>query len=332
MKTFLALLVVCSAACAPRLPRAPTIPSQDESFSAPQNTVPAGLAKDSPEPLRLLPGDVVTLHMMSRETDDQTGIVVDERGFMHIPLAGDVQVGGLKLSEAERRVEEALSRFHRVLTVSLTISESAGHQATVVGAVRTPSRIRVAPGTRVADLVAMAGGPLVESSEAGLEHIADLDAARLIRKGSAVPVSIRLALRGHPRHNVRVRAGDHLYVPARVGQRVIVLGAVDSARTLPYRPGIRLSEALALAGGLAENGDRSDIHIVRGPLKAPQVYRTSLRALVDGKSSGVELAAGDIVYVTEEWTGSAGEVIERLSPLLSIMATGAVTGAVLATQ
>jgi hypothetical protein len=53
-----------------------------------------------------------------------------------------------------------------------------------------------------------------------------------------------------------------------------------------------------------------------------------LRDVVDGDSSDVELAAGDIVYVTQEWTASAGEVLNRISPILTVGVTATVTGLV----
>lgn len=136
-------------------------------------------------------------------------------------------------------------------------------------------------------------------------------------------------MEGDPRHNVRVRPGDYLHVPSARGHTITVLGAVGRPTVLSHRDGIRLTEVLARAGGVAERGDRTDVHIVRGELQSPLVYRASLRAIVNGNDHDVVLAAGDIVYVTEEWTNHVGEVLERIAGLLTDPATIALTAALL---
>ena len=112
-------------------------------------------------------------------------------------------------------------------------------------------------------------------------NAADVHGARLVREGGAVPVSLQRALEGDPRHNVRVRPGDHLYVPFARGRTITVLGAVGAPGVFAFRRGIRLTEVLARAGGLNERGDRTDVHVVRGSLREPQAYRASLRAMYD---------------------------------------------------
>ncbi len=254
---------------------------------------------------------------MSLETTDYPGLLVDDLGNLHVPLAGDVSVGGRTLTDAEDRVEQALRRFDNVVEVNLFITEAGGHRATVLGAVATAGRVVIAPGTRLADLLAAAGGPLVDVEDGESVVLADLDAARLVRADVTMPVSLPLALEGDPHHNIRVQAGDQLYVPPNRGTRISVLGNVDEPRVIAWREGVRLSEALAMAGGVTIDGDRGDIRVIRGPLRAPVVYRTSLKDLYRGHGRDVALAPGDIVFVTTHWFASLGEVINRLAPLIS---------------
>ena len=47
-----------------RLPDAPATPEDDESFSAPEVVRPRGLETDPPEPLALLPGDIIQLTIL----------------------------------------------------------------------------------------------------------------------------------------------------------------------------------------------------------------------------------------------------------------------------
>jgi polysaccharide export outer membrane protein len=312
--------------------KAPTVPGDDPSFSAPEPVVLLGVESDPPEALKLLPGDVVQLTTVSAKTDVYDGLIVDAMGQLHVPLAGDIQVGGLSLSEAEAAVEKGLRRFDRFVRANIVITRLDGHNAVVVGAVTTPGRFQATPGMRLADLLALSGGPLVGVSREIPTVLGNLELARLVRNGATVPVSVPLAREGDPKHNIRVRAGDQLYVPPITDQVIMVLGDVNAPQPMAYRTGLRLTEALARAGGInTVRGDRKDVRIVRGPLREPRIYTANLKDLTSGKATDVELAPGDIVYVTRTWYASMGDVLNTLAPIISLansFAILAVAGAI----
>ena len=141
-------------------PLVPATPDGD-AFAAVGDITPPGMDPTPPRAMSLFPGDVVTLRLVSLETTEVEGLSVDERGMLHVPLAGDVQVAGLPLVEAERLIEEALHRFDRTVRATVILSDPQGQRATVIGAVGAQGRIPIVPGMRVADLLAAAGGPSV---------------------------------------------------------------------------------------------------------------------------------------------------------------------------
>jgi polysaccharide export outer membrane protein len=295
------------------------MPGDDPAFSAPERIMPQGLELDPPEALTLLPGDVIQLTTVSANTQVLAGLIVDALGQLHVPLAGDIQVGGKTLTQAEKAVEVGLRRYDRFVRANLIITELDGHAAAVVGAVETPGRFEARPGMRLADLLALAGGAATAEVHRVPTLLGSLELARLVRDGETVPVSVLLARQGDPKHNIRIRPGDQLYVPPVTDQMIMVLGEVAIPQPTAYRTGIRLTEVLARAGGVvSERGDRKDIRIIRGSLREPQVYTTNLKALMGGKATDVVLAPGDIVYVTKAWYASTADVLNALSPLLSL--------------
>ncbi len=299
--------------------QAPTVPTDDPAFAAPERVVLPGLESDPPAPLTLLPGDVVQLTTVSAKTQVLDGLIVDAVGHLHVPLAGDIQVGGKTLTMSEKAVEKGLRQYDRFVRANLVITTLDGHKAAVIGAVTTPGRFEAGPGMRLAGLYASAGGVRVARSEGIPSALGNLELARLVRDGETVPVSLPLAMRGDPHHNIRVRPGDQLFVPPITDDAIMVLGEVRRPQPLGYRTGIRLTEVLARAGGIvSERGDRKDIRIVRGSLREPMIYTTNLKALMAGKATDVELAPGDIVYVTKAWYASASDVLAALSPILSL--------------
>lgn len=325
-------MMLVSACMRNRLPQAPTVPGDDPEFSAPEAIRPRGMESDPPQALMLLPGDIVTLTTVSARTQTYEGLIVDALGHLHVPLAGDIEVGGKTLSQAEKAVERGLQRYDRFVRANLVISQFDGHTAVVVGAAERPGRFKVTPGMRLADLLAQAGGPRVGTLREVPTLLGNLDLARLVRNDEALPVSVPLARKGDSKHNIRVRPGDQLFIPPVTEQMIMVLGDVRLPQPMAYREGIRLTEVLAVAGGVNnQRGDRKDIRIVRGPLTEPRIYTTNLKALSAGKSTDIELIPGDIVYVSRAWYASTADVLNALAPVLSLansFAILAVAGAI----
>jgi polysaccharide export outer membrane protein len=316
---FLLSIALVSACARNRYTPAPTVPSDDPSFSAPERINPRGLESDPPEALKLFPGDVIRLTAVSARTETFEGLIVDAMGQLHVPLAGDVKVGGLTLAQAEQAVERGLRRYDRFVRANLVISELGGHTAAVVGQAARPGQYEVRPGMRLSDLVALAGGVATSRINQIPTRLGNMDLARLVRSGETVPVSLPLAIQGDPKHNVRIRAGDQLYIPPVTSEIIIVLGEAGQAMPMAYRQGMRLTEALAVAGGFNTiRGDRKDIRIVRGPLREPRIYTANLKALTSGKATDVELAPGDIIYVTKTWYASMGDVLNALAPIIAL--------------
>ena len=324
--TALLLSFALVSACARNhYPQTPTTPFDDPSFAAPEPIILAGMESDPPEPLRLFPGDVVQLTTVSAKTDTYDGLIVDGMGQLHVPLAGDIQVGGLTLGQAEQAVEKGLRRYDRFVRANLIVTALDGHAAVVVGFVQQPGRIKVSPGTTLADLLAQAGGVMIGQSEFIPTRLGDLELARLVRDGEVLPVSLLLAMEGNPKHNIRIRAGDQLFVPPVTKNAIMVLGEVGRPQPMAYREGIRLTEALARAGGInMARADRKDIRIVRGPLNEPRIYTTNLKALTSGDATDVVLWPGDIIWVTKSWYASTADVMNGLSQIVSLANTAAI--------
>lgn len=320
LSSFMVLLLVHVLVGCSNFKPAPTYPREDPEYGAPA-TAMTGVDKDEPAPLVLLPGDTITVRTSSAEQTSYEGLVIDAEGKVHVPIVGAVKVGGMTPQAAERAIETPLQKFDKFARVSVLVSKWGGHFATVIGAVVTEGAKELSPGMRLSDLVAAAGGPL-RNTEGEIRYVADLDGARLVRNEVTLPVSLRLALGGDNRHNVLMHPGDQLFVPAGFGNRIAILG--DDARPgamLTFRPGMRLTEVLASGGGINMASDNDDIRIIRGPLKKPIVYRFNLDKMVAGKTGDVEMAPGDVVFVTRHWSATMGEVINKIAPILSIAAS-----------
>lgn len=279
-----------------------------------------GLADDGPKPEVLRPGDVIAIATQAADEQRRSSSTVDALGNLHVESKRDVHVAGLTLQQAERRITEALRKRDQFIQVELQYVQRAGQQISVVGAVKKPGRIQLQPAMRVADLLAAAGGVIMQESERSSVAFewADVERSVVLRNGVALPISMREAMRDTPHHNVRVLPGDVLYVPFAGEHTVTVLGQVKGSLVLPHYQGMRLTEALSAAGGVTPDASKDDIRILRGPFERPDIYVASLADIADGDQHDVELAPGDTVFVQDSFLEDATEVVSVIFPFLSI--------------
>jgi polysaccharide export outer membrane protein len=310
-----AVSLSCSA-CA-GLPLAPRHPLDDKAFAAPILARRNGIPNDRAPALVLLPGDRVNIELSSNNTTTMPNVLIEPAGTVHMPLAGDVEVRGLGLVAAEAKLKAALQRYDSLIHVTLTIATLDGHKVSVAGAVRTPGVIPLQPAARLADVVLAAGGTIVNLVNGQMVSGSDLRTARLTRDGSELPVDFEKAMNGDVMHNVYMRAGDQVYIPSERGLTISVMGQTNGT-VVQWSPGVRLTEVLAMSGGIHVGGDKNDIRIVRGPIDATRVYTTSVRDVIDGESHDVELYPGDVVFVTDHLIEDFGEVVSALGPILSL--------------
>jgi polysaccharide export outer membrane protein len=314
---FLGCFWLASAVGCAGLPPAPRHPLDDRAFAAPILAKHIGMPDDRPPLFTLMPGDRVNIELSSATVTTMTNVLVEATGVVHVPLGGDVEVKGLGLVEAEAKLKLALQRYDSTVHVTVTIATLDGHKVTVVGAVKTPGVVPLQPAARLADVIMQAGGTIVNLVNGQMVSGSDLRTARLIREGQQVPVDFEKAMAGDPLHNVYLHPGDQVYIPSERGLTISVMGQINGT-VVQWAPGVRLTEVLAMAGGVHVGGDKNDIRIVRGPIDATRVYATSIRDVIDGESHDVELYPGDVIWVTDHWLEDFGEVTGVLAPLVGI--------------
>lgn len=312
-------VLLANVACIPALAKAPAHP---QPFEASHGETPAGLEPSAPSPFRLVAADVLLVKLMSIDGTESWTVPVDALGDVAVPGYGSVHVGGLPLDAAEDAIEEQVRLLDRFARVALTLADPGGHRASALGAFEHPGLITVRAGMRVSEVIAAAGGPRMVLEAGETVDASDLDAGRLVRNGIALPISLARAVVGDPRHDVFVEPFDTVVLPSASGRRITVLGSVKTARSFLFRRGMRLTEALGVAGGTTLDADLADVRVLRGALSSPKVYRANLRKLFAGEALDVELAPGDVVFVTEHWFATTSQLLQRLTPLFAATAVG----------
>ena len=272
--------------------RASSASSSIKAGSTAQGLGPIIVPKDFSD-LRIEPGDLLSVNVY--DTPEFTNSYrVDPAGDLTIPLCGKVNVRGLTLPEAAKRLEAAL-KDGQILTdpqVNVDVQQYGGQYVTVLGEVFSPGRVALIAPTMLGEILAEAGG------------VTSLAGARIkIRHGSddaapeeEVPYSRSQGTRETAA--ILVRPGDSVIVP-RAGI-IYVLGAVN-------RPGgyvmqedgkLNVAQALALSGGTVLQANTGGLRVIRrNPDGTVLDFPISYKSMMKGTETPLLLQAQDIVYV-----------------------------------
>lgn len=101
-------------------------------------------------------------------------------------------------------------------------------------------------------------------------------------------------------------------------KRAVVLGATGG-RVIPLtNENINLLEALALAGGITDNGKAYNIRLIRGDLNDPEVHVIDLSTIAGMTQANMRIYPGDVIYV-EPVRKILNESLRDITPALSLV-------------
>lgn len=225
---------------------------QQASTFAPVQDVPVG-----PDYL-LGPQDSLAVHIWNVPDPafNRSYIVPVERdGTIVIPHVGAIPVGGLTFEQAERIIRQRLASLLKRFELHIAMARLRTMKVFVVGEVVRPGAYEVSALATVSNAVYAA---------CGVSRSGSLRQVRVVREGKPVADLdfYDFLLRGDRSHDVRLQAGDVVVVPP-LGPVAAVSGAVKRSAIYELKPGMRLTELLALAGGVTPFAFRERCQLFR---------------------------------------------------------------------
>jgi polysaccharide export outer membrane protein len=236
---------------------------------------------------RLGAGDVVRV-VVYQNPDLTLETRVSETGVVSYPLLGNVRIGGLGVSAAEKLIADGLKNgnFVKSPQVTLVLLQIKGNQASVLGQVNHPGRFPIETADmRLTDLLANAGGVAVSGGD-----IVVLTGTRG-GKPYRLEVDLPSVFSGdrNRANDVLIQNGDVLWVDR--APMVYIYGEVQRPGPVRLERGMTLMQVLASGGGLNQRGTERGIRVHRkGADGKVQVMQA---AMDDGVKDG------DVVYVKE---------------------------------
>lgn len=260
----------------------PEVQAQQAATGTSANASP----RATPAEYRLAAGDVVRI-VVFQNADLTLETRITEAGAVSYPLLGAVQLGGLSVTEAEKRVANGLrdGNFVKNPQVTMVVLQVRGNQVSVLGQVNRPGRypLEVAD-MRLTEVLATAGG--VANSGSDLVIVSGTRSSQPFR--AVVDLPTLFAAPGTVQDLILAH-GDTVWVDRQ--PIVYIYGEVQRPGPMRLERDLTLLQALATGGGLTQ----------RGTDKGIRVHRKG----ADGKVQVIEpalsenLREGDVVFVRE---------------------------------
>lgn len=296
MACLLAPSVAVAQSPAPAVPSQPLLQSQSPPPGLPTAPGTRPVAPPVFAPLRSVAGpdyrlgngDVLDVQISGRLDVTRLQVIVDPEGGVSIPPLGAVQVGGLTLLEANRRIAERARTLLRFADVSIAVWAPRVFDVTVSGEVERPGTAQAQATQRLHELILNAGGITPRGSA---RHV------QVTHGGAAREVDLlRFELRGDVEQNPYVQDGMRVHVPPR-GPAVTLAGAVRRPGEYELGPGDSLRDLLELTGGLAPGGAGSDARLTRiRPDGLKETVSIDLRAAL-APPADLTLQSADTLFV-----------------------------------
>ncbi len=179
----------------------------------------------------------------------------------------------------------------KLLTGDVLFVPETDRRIVVLGQVNRPGAYDLLEGQRVGDLLAAAGGATTKAA---------LQRTFIVRGTEQISVDLKQILEGNLEANIALRAGDMMVVPE-YQNRVAVLGAVSRPGVYDLLEGMKLIDAIALAGGEDARGNYGAVAIIRLQGGKPKTITADVVQILNGQdlSQNILLQHGDVVVVPE---------------------------------
>jgi polysaccharide export outer membrane protein len=276
-RTLLAVGICLAAATAPAL-------SQAQATSSATTSPVSSSKAQSDYPLAA--GDAIRIQVF-QNPDLTIETRVSEGGTITYPLIGSVDIGGLSISGAEKKIADALQKggFLQKPQVNISVLQMRGNQVSVLGQVARPGRFPLeTTNTRLSDMLANAGG-----ATAGGDDMAIVTGTRNgapFRKQIDIP---SIFLSNKVADDIVLQGGDTIYVHR--APMFFIYGEAQRPGSFRIEREMTVMQALAQGGGPTVRGSEKRLRLSR---KMPDGSLQQLEPQLTDR-----VMPDDVIYVKE---------------------------------
>lgn len=184
---------------------------------------------------------------------------VAEGGSITYPLIGSVQIGGLSVANAEKRIADALQKggFVQKPQVTINLLQVRGNQVSVLGQVARPGRFPLeTANTRLSDMLATSGGTTPWGDDVAI--VTGVRGGQPFRKLIDIP---SIFLGGRADDDMVLQGGDTIYVHR--APMFYIYGEAQRSGAYRIERNMTVMQALAQGGGPTLRGSEKRLRLHR---------------------------------------------------------------------
>jgi polysaccharide export outer membrane protein len=252
---------------------------------------------------RIGPGDVLDIRIFNRPNLSRDAVRVEGNGMIRMPLIDtEIQAACKTEGELAKEIAGRYLKFYRNPQVDVFVKEYRSVTVSIIGFVNEQGRFQLQRRIRLLELLTYAKGASEKAGQTiNIVHSAPVIPCQqpgsddLATAFSSYKLSDTLA--GKPEANPYLQAGDIVTLPE--AEQVYVVGNVLSPRAIPLSEPITLTQAIAMAGGIARDSKKDKIRIVRQQpgSQTKQEIMVDLIAIEKKRAEDIALLPNDIVNV-----------------------------------
>ncbi len=216
--------------------------------------------------------------------------VVDRNGAISIPTIGNINLAGVKASDAEAVIRSSIAKLYRDVTVNVSFGRLRAITVYVVGQARKPGSYTVSGFSTLVTALLVSGGPNAAGSMRNVQ----------VKRNGKVQGSLDLyafIAKGDKSSDIKLQDGDTIFIPAAVGH-IALTGKVNTPAIFELKTANEsISSVLDLAGGMPVVADPRRAFLERlDPSKSQP--RTVEEFALNGAGLAKTLKNGDLLTVT----------------------------------
>lgn len=243
-------------------------------------------------------GDVLRISVWGH-SELTTEVSVRPDGYITFPLVGDHWAVDKTPRQLSAEIQAILGEFVVNPQVTVIVSQFRTLQVQVLGEVSSSGYYQLKAGSRLMDVLALAGGPT---------KTADLSRVTVTRyefdtegrdMTQVMQVDVHQYLEtGDLLHNPLIESRDLIFVPT--SGRATIFGEVRQPTSYDLGSGLDVLDLLALAGGALDSADLENVVITRQIDGEPVERVINVQDYMSGKGKPLEVEPNDVVFVPKK--------------------------------
>ncbi|UGA57366.1 SLBB domain-containing protein [Vibrio sp. VB16] len=202
----------------------------------------------------MAPGDEITVRLYGK-TSQELNLTIDREGFIHFPSFGPLSIAGQTFAQSREYISDLVKQKRIGVEVVVSMGAMRTMQVFLVGDITQPGAYNVNGLTSLTQALIASGG---------VKETGTLRNIQLKRKGKTIATLdlYDLLLKGDASNDVRLLAGDTLFVPSKMSD-VSLRGEIKRPAIYELKGKTTLGQLLSIGGGATPRAYLSKVSIKR---------------------------------------------------------------------